>query len=311
MRLRSLLSWLAVAMALALLALLFLLYPQEKRTTEKAVTTPERGDGPMLVFIHGAASYPQRFDWLAARLAEAGWTAQRRFSYDCRDEWIEDIAKQLEEFIRSEAGDREIAIIAHSMGGIISRYYVEKLGGAKKTKALVLLGTPNRGTTSSDDMRTMFADNFLETARIDGAPLEPAESILIRAMITSLKLEYGEKGALQLTTNSPLIADLNSRPLPQNVRYLVVAGTSAAGGILGHYQTLNRIRARLGMPMPNPNDGIVPLRYATIPEELGMTKVLLVEASHVALTFNKKVLEKILSLLEEIEAAALPRERAS
>lgn len=311
MRLRSLLSLLAVATALTLLALLFFLYPQQKKTTEKAITPPEHGDGPMLVFIHGAASYPQRFDWLAAKLAKAGWTAQRRFTYDCRDEWIEDIARQLEEFIHSEAGDRETVIIAHSMGGIIGRYYVEKLGGAKRTKALVLLGTPNRGTTSADDMRTMFADNFLETARIDGVPLEPAESIVIRTMITSLKLEYGEKGALQLTTDSPLIADLNSRPLPEDVRYLVVAGTSAAGGIMGHYQTLNRIRARLGMPMPNPNDGIVPLRYATIPDELGGTEVLQVEANHVALTFNKKVLERILSLLEEIESTALPREHAS
>lgn len=311
MKRQSLLNWLALAAVLSLLALFVLLFPREKRTTGNALPAAERDDGPMLVFVHGAASYPERFDWLAANLAKAGWTAQRRFSYDCRDEWIEETAERLAEFIRSQAGDRETVIIAHSMGGIISRYYVEKLGGEKTTAALVLLGTPNRGTTSSDDMRTMFADNFIETARIGGKPLKPPERILIQTMVTSLKVEYGEKGALQLTTDSPLIADLNSRPLPENVRYLVVAGTSAAGGILGHYQTLNRIRARLGMPMPNPNDGIVPLAYATIPKGIGRTEVLLVEASHVALTFNKEVLEKILALLEEIEVAALPRESAS
>jgi pimeloyl-ACP methyl ester carboxylesterase len=310
MKPKAVFQWLSLVIVLAvLLAFAFLIIPSLFKAPEKTPeAAAERPDGPMLILVHGAASNPKRFDWLAARLAEAGWTAQRRFAYDCRDEWIEETAARLADFVVREAGQRRIVIIAHSMGGIISRYYVERLGGSVRTDALVLLGTPNRGTQSADAMRTMFKPDYLDSARIGGKPLDPAERILLRTMISSLKLEYGTKSSLQLTTDSPLIRELNSRPLPAGVRYIVVAGTSSAGGVLGHYQLLNDLRARLGLPMPDPNDGIVPLECATIPPELGKTELLTVDASHVELTFDNKVLERILALLDQITSPALPPE---
>jgi pimeloyl-ACP methyl ester carboxylesterase len=310
---KVLLKWLSLAAALALLAAAaFIILPNVIRAPEKPQEVKaERADGPMLIFVHGAAASQGDFDWLSERLTRAGWTAQRRFSYDCREEWIEETAAHLAEFIKREAGERRIVIIAHSMGGIVSRYYVERLGGEDRTDALILLGTPNRGTPSSDDMRAMFAPGYLEKATIGGRPIEPAQKILLRTMIASLRLEYGEKGALQLTTDSPLIRELNSRPLPANVRYLVVAGTSTAGGMLSHYQKLNDLCARLGMPMPYPNDGIVPLERATIPAGLGATEELFVKANHIELTFNEEVLKRILALLEEIHPTALPSEPAA
>ncbi len=43
-------------------------------------------------------------------------------------------------------GVREIDIVAHSKGGLIARYYVQNLGGSKRVRHLVTLGTPHRGT---------------------------------------------------------------------------------------------------------------------------------------------------------------------
>ncbi len=40
----------------------------------------------------------------------------------------------------------KIILIAHSMGGLISRYYLEHLGGKEQCKALITLGTPYRGS---------------------------------------------------------------------------------------------------------------------------------------------------------------------
>ncbi len=40
----------------------------------------------------------------------------------------------------------KVILIAHSMGGIVARYYLEHLGGAEHCKALITLGTPYRGS---------------------------------------------------------------------------------------------------------------------------------------------------------------------
>ncbi len=39
-----------------------------------------------------------------------------------------------------------LSIIGHSKGGLIGRYYVERLGGDARVRALVTLGTPHQGT---------------------------------------------------------------------------------------------------------------------------------------------------------------------
>ncbi len=56
-----------------------------------------------------------------------------------------DIAEEIEK-IREEHGDRKIDIIAHSMGGLDARWYIEKLGGDEYVDKLITLGTPHTGT---------------------------------------------------------------------------------------------------------------------------------------------------------------------
>ncbi|SRR5579885_2324396 len=40
---------------------------------------------------------------------------------------------------------KRISIIGHSKGGLIGRYYIKKLGGAHRVKALITMGTPHSG----------------------------------------------------------------------------------------------------------------------------------------------------------------------
>ena len=47
--------------------------------------------------------------------------------------------------------DAKVVLVAHSMGGLISRYFIEVLGGAADTRALVTLGTPYRGSLNALD----------------------------------------------------------------------------------------------------------------------------------------------------------------
>jgi pimeloyl-ACP methyl ester carboxylesterase len=48
--------------------------------------------------------------------------------------------------------DAKLILIAHSMGGLVSRYFLECLEGWKDTKALITFGTPYRGSLNAVDM---------------------------------------------------------------------------------------------------------------------------------------------------------------
>ncbi|WP_394620618.1 hypothetical protein JNUCC0626_16375 [Lentzea sp. JNUCC 0626] len=45
--------------------------------------------------------------------------------------------------------DARLVFVAHSMGGLVARWYVERCGGAEVTRKLVTLGTPYRGSAKA------------------------------------------------------------------------------------------------------------------------------------------------------------------
>lgn len=60
------------------------------------------------------------------------------------DEWLE--AR------RSRYGrDVRLILVAHSMGGLVARYFLERLDGWKDTRWLITLGTPHRGSVKALD----------------------------------------------------------------------------------------------------------------------------------------------------------------
>ena len=61
----------------------------------------------------------------------------------------EQLAGQIDGFLR-EIGEPKAVVIAHSMGGLDSRYMISKLGMAEKVAALVTIATPHRGSPQAD-----------------------------------------------------------------------------------------------------------------------------------------------------------------
>jgi triacylglycerol lipase len=55
------------------------------------------------------------------------------------------VAERVEELARDHRWER-IDLVGHSEGGLIGRYYVQKLDGARRVRHLITLGTPHRGT---------------------------------------------------------------------------------------------------------------------------------------------------------------------
>ena len=60
---------------------------------------------------------------------------------------IIDLTNILNELILEEYGlEKEIDILGFSMGGIIGRYWLQKFNGCKRTRRLISIGSPHKGT---------------------------------------------------------------------------------------------------------------------------------------------------------------------
>mgnify|MGYP002652311906 CR=1 FL=1 len=53
------------------------------------------------------------------------------------------------EAIVEETGYERIHIVAHSLGGVVARYYVTRLGGDERVHTLATLGSPHTGTLAA------------------------------------------------------------------------------------------------------------------------------------------------------------------
>jgi pSer/pThr/pTyr-binding forkhead associated (FHA) protein len=91
--------------------------------------------------------YSQMGDYLVEDLGYTRGKDFFEFAYD----WRQDIrltAKQLSQFIDA-LPVKPIKLVAHSLGTLVSRYYVERLGGKGKVDKLILMGGPHLGTPAA------------------------------------------------------------------------------------------------------------------------------------------------------------------
>jgi hypothetical protein len=71
----------------------------------------------------------------------------------------------------SNAADAKLVLIGHSMGGLISRYFLECLGGWKETRTLITLGTPHRGSLNAIDFLVHGMKKGVGPVGLDLSPL--------------------------------------------------------------------------------------------------------------------------------------------
>jgi pSer/pThr/pTyr-binding forkhead associated (FHA) protein len=70
------------------------------------------------------------------------------FPYDWRQD-VRTSARQLGQLVESIPTTQPIIIIGHSLGTMVSRYYVERLGGHKHVERLILMGGPHKGAVKA------------------------------------------------------------------------------------------------------------------------------------------------------------------
>jgi pimeloyl-ACP methyl ester carboxylesterase len=116
---------------------------------------------------------------------------------------------------------QHLTLLVHSMGGLVSRWFIEREGGQAMVDHLVMCGTPNQGSPFGkvDDARKIFT--MLTGLAANVAPaLVPFSAPVLFVLNRSVKVTPTLE---QMDSGSDFIRGLNASPDP-GVRYTVLAG---------------------------------------------------------------------------------------
>ncbi|CAA9326929.1 Lipase family protein, sll1969 homolog [uncultured Leptolyngbya sp.] len=101
-----------------------------------------------VLLIHGLHDTTRIFQTLSTYLARRGWST---YSFNLKpnngDAPLEQLAQQVVDYVDKTFSPKErLDLVGLSMGGLVSRYYIQQLGGIERAQRFVTLGTPHHGT---------------------------------------------------------------------------------------------------------------------------------------------------------------------
>jgi pimeloyl-ACP methyl ester carboxylesterase len=125
-----------------------------------------------------------------------------------------------------------VHVYAHSMGTLVSRAMIELSGGHQIVDGLCLAGPPNHGSTLINMARGAA---FLVMTGLNQASKAPPIGLVTWPL--KALFEAGE-GFADLVVDSHIQRTLNGLDRPDNVPYLVLAGTNLPDPLLSRYNRL-------------------------------------------------------------------------
>ncbi|MFD4372775.1 lipase family alpha/beta hydrolase [Streptomyces sp. NPDC058486] len=146
----------ATTLEVAILTGRLVLYPSGIAPERLAPVRP--GEGPLpvtpgggrpVVLLHGFVDNRSAFLLLRRALARHGRIHVASLNHspltcDLRTA-AEALGSRIDTLLTG-TGRTEVDLVGHSLGGLIARYYVQRLGGDARVRTLVTLGTPHAGT---------------------------------------------------------------------------------------------------------------------------------------------------------------------
>lgn len=181
------------------------------------------GDRNPVLLVHGLNDTAAVFEPMTAHLTRLGWTVH---SLDLKPNngsfLLERLALQVADYVDTRMGpDEPIDLIGFSMGGIVTRYYLQRLKGIDRVHRYVSIAAPNHGTLAAyllplPGIVQMRPDNsFLRNLNEDGAAV--LEQINVTVMWTpfdllivpgaSSQLPVGKDVKLPVLLHSEMLTD--------------------------------------------------------------------------------------------------------
>lgn len=111
--------------------------------------------GTPIVLVHGIGDNRSAFAVLSGALRRRGFGVVHAVNYSVLTALTGDVRRSAAllgehvERICEQTGSDRVHIVGHSLGGLIARYYVQRLNGDARVRTLVTLGTPHGGTLAA------------------------------------------------------------------------------------------------------------------------------------------------------------------
>jgi pimeloyl-ACP methyl ester carboxylesterase len=140
-----------------------------------------RGDveaaGTPILLVHGMVDNRSVFAVLRRSLHRRGFGRVVTMNYPLLTSDVASAAALLGEQVErlcAETGYERIHVVGHSLGGLLARWYVQKLGGDALVHTVVTLGTPHTGTAAAKLLPLRVTRQMRPESPVVRALAEPA-----------------------------------------------------------------------------------------------------------------------------------------
>lgn len=299
----------------------------------------DSGTKGIVLIVHGWSSGHKHFTSLAEELAEDNWTVYAIDYPSGRP--VEDIGAALADLVnRQVPPGHKLSIVAHSMGGLVSRSAIEQYGIAQRVDKLITLGTPHDGipleyflngyslySQIRPDIEFDQEDSSLRVL----APNRTWFYLAARAAYTWRTGKQKPFGLdiLDMAKLTSFLTDLNTSS-PAETVYYQIAGTEEPPLVLPPSDAASRAKQLvelpaeifgalshwaydLQMPVKKPTDGVVPLTSSTLDlsgEQLNgaymnweKERVFLFPVNHKAFHLSSDVMQRLKQMLDSTTLA--------
>ena len=108
--------------------------------------------GTPILLVHGLVDNRSVFTLLRRTLRRRGFGRVIPVNYSPFTQDVRAAAAQLARLVEKtceETGYERVHVVGHSLGGIVARYYVQRMGGDARVHTLCTLGSPHAGTVAA------------------------------------------------------------------------------------------------------------------------------------------------------------------
>ena len=105
--------------------------------------------GTPILLVHGLVDNRSIFTLLRRALQRRGFGQVLTLNYSPFTQDVRAAAARLERLVErtcEQTGYERVHVVGHSLGGLVARYYVQRMGGDARVHTLVTLGSPHSGT---------------------------------------------------------------------------------------------------------------------------------------------------------------------
>lgn len=148
-----------------------------------------------ILLVHGIGDNRSTFTVLGRALRRRGFGTVHGVNYGFLTGFTGDLraaARQLGrevERVCDETGAEQVHVVGHSLGGVLARYYVQRLGGHARVHTLVTLGSPHRGTLTAYLLPTPVTRQLRPDAELVAELAEPAPGCRTRFLVVWSELD--------------------------------------------------------------------------------------------------------------------------